>query len=142
MGFSPPRSFFRRGAALFLAIVLAACSHRPSDAERGIDAFQRGYAALMAKDYARAESWFGEAARLLPDDAYTQLDLGVTEQNLGKTDAARAAYEKAIELGKDVRPRDVTDPRYAALSVGQLAADDLAAMDGGKPPDSGGAAQR
>ncbi|HLY53996.1 MAG TPA: hypothetical protein VKS60_00480 [Stellaceae bacterium] len=122
-------------------LALAGCEHHPTDAERGIAAFQRGYAAMQREDWPTAERFLNEAAQYLPTDAFTQLDLGVTEQHLGHVDEARHAYKVAADLGQDIHPRDVSNPVYAARTVTQLALDNLAALDAGKPPNSGGAAQ-
>jgi Flp pilus assembly protein TadD len=124
----------RAAAMAAIAVATVSCGHRPTPVEQAREAFQRGYEALSREDYGSAERYFQAAADLAPGDAFVQLDLGVAEQHLGKTDAARAAWRRAIDLGKDVKPRDVTDPRYSALTVSQLAADDLAALD--HPPQA------
>jgi Flp pilus assembly protein TadD len=116
-------------AAVAATLLLAACvDPAPDPKALGTAAWRAGYAALQAKDYAAAESRLLEAQRDLPDDAYVALDLGVAEQNLGKVVAARAAYERAIALGGQRMPRDVTDPRYGGMTVAQLAKADLDAM--------------
>ncbi len=132
-----------RPLALAALVLGVSCAQQRTDLDRGRDAFQLGWQALRdGRDEAAARD-FAEAVRLMPDDAFAALDLGVALQHLGRRDEARAAYRRAIELGKTVRPRDVTDPLYAAQTVGELAADDLASLDGGTPPaGSGGAAQR
>ncbi len=110
---------------LGVTLLLAACETAPSAHDAGRRAYLEGYEALKAADYAGAERSLSEAARELPEDPYVQLDLGVTEQNLGKRDLARAAYARAMDLGKTAQSRDVTDPRYAGRTVAQLAKDDL-----------------
>jgi len=116
-------------------ILLAACqSHeKPDPVKMGYQTQQRGVAALQHEDYTAAEQAFLEAAWWSPDDAYTQLDLGVAEQHLGRFAAAREAYQRAQALGQHVMPLNVTDPRYGGLTVAQLASEDMASLDGPKP---------
>lgn len=118
-----------RGIAL-AALLLAACTDSAAQERQaqGTLAYQQGYQALEAHDYATAAERLGAAATLLPDDPYTALDLGVACQNLGRLDEARAAYRRAIALGGHAMPRGVTDPRYAGRTVAQLAQADLDAM--------------
>ncbi len=125
----------RRLLAGVALILLAACHSegKPDPVALGYQAQQRGVAALQREDYTMAEQAFLEAAWWSPDDAYTQLDLGVAEQHLGRFAAAREAYQRAAALGQHVMPLDVTDPRYGGLTVAQLASENMAALDGPKP---------
>jgi tetratricopeptide (TPR) repeat protein len=119
-----------------VALILIAACHaegKPDPVALGYQAQQRGLAALQREDYTAAEQAFLEAAWWSPDDAYTQLDLGVAEQRLGRFAAAREAYQRAEELGQHVMPLDVTNPRYGGLTVAQLANENMAALEGPKP---------
>ena len=124
-------------------LVLTACRHEPTDTERGVGVFQQGYMAMQEARYDDALRYFTTAERLIPGDAYVQLDLGVTLVHLGRRDEARAAFERAMELGREVKSITVTDPIYAGRTVAQLAADNIAGMDraDAAPAASGGAAQ-
>ena len=132
----------RLALALLVVVPLAGCGHPPPITDQGVEAFQRGYAALQAADWPEAERYFEAAAKVSPDDPFIQLDLGVVRQRLGKLDEARAAYRRAIELGKGVKLLEATDRRYVARTVAELAGDDLAGLEKYGAAGSGGAAQR
>jgi Flp pilus assembly protein TadD len=115
------------GAAALSA--LSACAADSPDPAASFNlAYRLGFEALQAQDYPKAEQKLSEAAQLVPDDPYVQLNLGVAYQHLGALDKARAAYLRAVAAGEKVKPVRVTDPRYAGRSVADLARDNLASL--------------
>lgn len=67
---------------------------------------QAGIDAIEAGDYAAAKAALTEATAANPEDAQAPYYLGVALEGLGETEAARAAYEKAISVdGKLVEAR-------------------------------------
>ncbi|HVJ54560.1 MAG TPA: tetratricopeptide repeat protein [Aliidongia sp.] len=112
-----------------LCLGMAGCSDSAADqAAAGRAAYRQGFDALDAQDYAKAENYLTEAQRLLPDDPYVALDLGVTYQSLGEKDKARAAYERVLEIGKGVQPVRVTDPHAAGKSLADIAAANIESL--------------
>ena len=63
--------------------------------------FTQGKAALKAKDFAKAEKCFAEAARIEPNNPDTLNELAYSQRKQGKLDDAFANYGKALKL----RPR-------------------------------------
>jgi Flp pilus assembly protein TadD len=112
---------------IFLCLAIAGCADTEQQAAGRI-AYRHGFEALDARDYVKAEQYLSDAERLLPDDPYVALDLGVVCQALGQPDRARAAYQKVQTIGKGVIPTRVTDPRAAGKSLADIATDNLARM--------------
>lgn len=112
-----------------LVLMLAGCGDdKPDPAQTAELDYRLGFQAIEAHDFAKAAELLSAAAALTPDDPYIQLNLGVAYQNLGQLDKARAAYQRAVETGKDLHPARVTDPQYVARSVADLARDNLASL--------------
>jgi Tfp pilus assembly protein PilF len=112
---------------IMLCLGVAGCAgaERADQQAAGRLAYRQGFEALDAADFAKAEQYLSEAQKLLPDDPYVALDLGVTYQSMGQLDKARAAYERVQEIGKGVIPVRVTDPRAAGKSLAEIATDNL-----------------
>jgi Tfp pilus assembly protein PilF len=116
---------------LLLLLMLGACGNAV-DKEAAQIAYRQGFEALASHDYMKAEQYLREAERRFPDDPYVELDLGVVYQNLGQLDKARAAYERVLDTGKGVKPRQVTDPHSAGRTLADIARENLAFMASSK----------
>jgi len=60
--------------------------------------FAQGKAALKAKDFAKAEKCFAEAARIEPNNPDTLNELAYSQRKQGKLDDAFTNYGKALKL--------------------------------------------
>jgi tetratricopeptide (TPR) repeat protein len=88
--------------AALLALGTTSC-HRSSPEESAAKFLQRGKHSMSRKDYARAELEFKNAARLLPNDAESQYELGLAYLGEGNLNLAVAALFRATKL----------DPKHA-----------------------------
>jgi membrane associated rhomboid family serine protease len=67
----------------------------------GYEEGQWGYTALRANHNQEAVHWFRDAATYQPKLAVYWFDLGIAYHRLGNTAAAKAAYQKALQLEPD-----------------------------------------
>ncbi len=86
-------------------------------------AFWEGVRSFEAGDHGAAARHFEDAVREDPGDATSYLWLGMSYHRLGRSDSARAAFEKAARLG---------DPQVAAQARASLRA-----LPGGTAPAAG-----
>lgn len=68
------------------------------DRKKAAALVSEGEFAASVRDYARAEGLFVEAASLCPDTGPYWLSLGSMRMRLGKRDAARDAYKRALGI--------------------------------------------
>ena len=91
------------GSTLTAHVSLAANQQiqTPSPAVR--QALQRGAAAMAAGNYAEAITDYTAVTRAMPEFAEGYLNLGLSLQQAGRTDASRAALEKSLALKPGLR---------------------------------------
>lgn len=98
------RSFARvavvAGVGVF-AVVAAGCGSTPVRAYRGAQHYAAGTDALARSDGALAIALLERAAALVPQASEIQNHLGLAYWSDGRTQAAKAAFAKAIELDCD-----------------------------------------
>jgi tetratricopeptide (TPR) repeat protein len=64
-------------------------------------AYARGMIAFSQKDYPAALNELNQAVQKLPKYVPAYIGLGITNEQLGQMDAARAALEKAVEIAPE-----------------------------------------
>jgi TolA-binding protein len=119
-----------RAAALAgLVLALGACVQKPAvDGAAGQLAYRRGFEAVSAGDWLKAQQYLVQAQQAFPDDPYVMLNLGVVAQRLGRFDEARGYYQQVIDRAPTVIPQQVSDPAAAGKTLEDLARDDLATL--------------
>jgi TolA-binding protein len=120
---------FVRTLALAGLMLLGACGDDPAmDGPAGQLAYHRGFEAISAGDWLKAQQYMLQAKQAFPKDPYVLLNLGVIAQNLGKVDEARGYYQQVIDMAPGVIPVQVSDPQAAGKSLADLAQDDMATL--------------
>jgi tetratricopeptide (TPR) repeat protein len=100
-------------AALAVGEVL--CSHPGLTRNDQIDAFRvAGNAALAAKDWEKAGTWYEKLAALRSDDPVVTYNLAVVAYNKGDVETAWKHYQNARRLNPTLSNKDIEN-RYAAL---------------------------
>lgn len=90
---------------------------------------ERAYAALSSKDYATAESLYGEMLKKNPNDPWALFNLGVVYQNTGRVAEAKASYEKVVRLNpQDVVGATTDGNKGAGTTLADLAKRSLASL--------------
>jgi Tfp pilus assembly protein PilF len=85
-------------AVLTIGMIATGCESTPMRAYRGAQHYSAGTDALSRSDGAFAVSELEQAAVLVPHASEIQNHLGLAYWADGRQDAARVAFEKAIEL--------------------------------------------
>jgi tetratricopeptide (TPR) repeat protein len=105
------------GIVALLAASLAGSSGAQSPAH---EVFDRGVREYEAKRYARAERFFGEAARLEPLSADAWANFGTAAWAARDTAAAAIGWQRALRLdplASDVRPRLDLTPGFGGIDL-------------------------
>ena len=112
-----------------LVLMLGGCGGgRAADEASAQLAYRRGFEAIGAGDWLKAEQYLIEAKQVFPDDPYILLNLGVVAQRLGRFDEARGYYQQVVDKAPNVVPEQVSDPAAAGKSLADLAHDDMATL--------------
>lgn len=106
--------------AILIVLGAAGCSTQES-----VSPNDEGYRALLAGDYAKAQSWFGPKQAQAPHDPFLELDLGLAYQNLGRMDLAEPLYRGTMVDGKGIVPETTTNPGDAGKSLDVIACQNL-----------------
>lgn len=116
-------------AIVGLVLTLGACGQDPATNGAAAQlAYRRGFEAIGAGDWLKAQQYLIQAKQAFPEDPYVLLNLGVVAQRLGRFDEARGYYQQVIDMAPNVIPEQVSDPKAAGKSLADLARDDLATL--------------
>ena len=100
----------------FLAVLLVAgCA-----ASRDDQLVSDGFRALLAENYVESEKYFKEALKINPDNAYALLNMGALLQRTGRWQEARPLYRHLMDVGSDVVPKRVSDPRFKGKTLVEI----------------------
>jgi len=116
-------------AVVGLVLALGGCGYDPATDEAAAQlAYRRGFEALNAGDWLKAQQYLIQAKQAFPEDPYVLLNLGVVSQRLGRFDEARRYFQQVVDLAPDDVPEHVTDPNLAGRSLEDLARMALATL--------------
>jgi tetratricopeptide (TPR) repeat protein len=74
-----------------------------------------GWALFKQQNYEEALALFQESAPKVPDVPEAQFHLGMASYMMGRPDEAKAAFERALAIGKDFKGKDEAQRRLALL---------------------------
>jgi len=109
-------------AVVGLVLALGGCHQEPATDEAAAQlVYRRGFEALNAGDWLKAQQYLIQAKQAFPDDPYVLLNLGVVAQRLGRFDEARRYFQEVVDMAPDDVPEHVSDPNLAGRSLEDLA---------------------
>src|SRR5438552_16358036 len=88
-----------------------------------------GWITFKQGGYQQAADLLGQSVAKSPDNAEIQFHLGMADYMMGRTDAARAALEKAVGSATDFDQKDEARRRLASLGKGGGAGENLSAAE-------------
>jgi hypothetical protein len=106
---------------LAAAVVVAGCGSMPASQ----DSSGEGYKALSAGDYAKARDVFATMHAKDPHDPFAELNLAVSQQNLGRMDLAEPLYRGVLVDGKGVVPGVTTRATDTGKTLSDIACTNL-----------------
>lgn len=116
-------------AAVGLLLALGGCVQHPATDQAAAQlAYRRGFEAIGAGDWLKAQQYLVQAKQAFPTDPYVLLNLGVVAQHLGRFDEARDYFQQVVDMGPDEVPLHVSDPSLAGRSLEDLARLALASL--------------
>lgn len=113
------------GTVAWALLTGAGCARKPEITElqrkQAAHLASEAQFALTMRDLAGAETSLARAVELAPDEGALWVTLGATRLKQGKRDAAKAAYEGALEAYEDAAKEHKTDPEPWLKQVHVLA---------------------
>jgi tetratricopeptide (TPR) repeat protein len=94
-----------------------------------------GDCAVAAKNWGDAKLWFTKLSTLEPGSAAAQYNAAVAHYNLGEAEEAYGRYQKARELDKNIRNRDI-ELRYEQFKRGGIPQQKEVSLSNGTREDS------
>ncbi len=116
-------------AGVGLMLALGGCLQKPATDQAAAQlAYRRGFEAIGAGDWLKAQQYLIQAKQAFPTDPYVLLNLGVVAQHLGRFDEARDYFQQVVDMAPDEVPLHVSDPNLAGRSLEELARIALASL--------------
>ena len=91
----------------------------------------QGFELLSVGNDSEAGVKLQQALAVNPDNPYALLNMGVVYQRMERPEKARRMYEKVLALEPEERAEASNNPSFSGKSLGEIAASNLALLEGG-----------